>query len=127
MTSTESTVFQAGEVFRSLLADEAAATRKYLEYKKKTGEWSAHRQMIRDRITGLTGNAPVVKIGDEVVLTFAPKDQFSGTRFAAEYPDLAAEFTRVRAESYLDVEALREAHPDLAARYTVKTFVNKVA
>lgn len=127
MTTPETTVFQAGEILRTLLADEAGATRKYLEYKRKTDEWSAHRKMIRDRIVKVTQGAPLVKIGDEVVLTYEPKDQFAGTRFAAEHPELVEEFTRVRAESYLDVEALRAEHPELADRFTVRVFLNKVA
>lgn len=123
----EPTVYRADETLRSLLADEAAASRKYLEYERKAAEWKKYRQGIRDKILAATEAAPIVKIGDEVVLTYAPKGQFSGTRFAAEYPALAEEFTRVRTESYLDTEALRAMHPDIAAKFTVRTFLNKAA
>lgn len=123
----EPTVYQAGEDLRNLLKDEAAATRKYLDYTHKADEWDKYRKGIRKKILAETGNAPTVKIGTEVVLTYAPKDQFSGTRFAAEYPTLVEEFTRVRAESYLDVDALRAAYPDIADRFTTRTFVNKAA
>lgn len=124
---SEPTVFHAQESLRKLLADEAAATRKYIEYKKKTAEWEAYRNGFRKAITEATGNAPMVKIGDEVVLTYAPKDQFAGTRFAAEYPALAEEFTRIRAIQELDVEALRQSHPDIADKFTSRVFVNKAA
>lgn len=126
-TPSGSIAFQAEESLRELLTAEAAATRKYLEYEKATKSWKDYRQGIRDKITAAVGNAPLVKIGDEVVLTYAPKDQFSGARFAAEYPTLAEEFTRDRVEKYLDTDALRAQHPDIAAQFTVRTFSNKAA
>jgi hypothetical protein len=126
-TPLEPSVFQAEESLRDLLVGEAAATRKYLEYKKAADSWEDYRRGIRKQIAAATGNAPIVKIGDEVVLTYALKGQFSGTRFAAEYPALAAEFTRVQAKEYLDTDALRAEHPDIADQFTVRTFVNKAA
>lgn len=119
-------VFNGDEKLRVLLTDESVAQRKYLEYKRKADEWEKYRNGIRRKITGVTGNAPIVKIDGEVVLTFNPKDQFSGTRFAAEYPALAEEFTRPRTVEEIDVEALREQYPDIADKFVVRVFTNKV-
>jgi hypothetical protein len=122
----EPTAFQAPEMLRKLLQDEAIATAKYLEYKAKADEWEKYRNTYRTTIRTIVGDAPIVKIGDEVVLTVAPKGQFSGTRFAAEFPTLAEEYMRVQTKLVLDVEALAADHPDIAKRFTVVTFTNKI-
>lgn len=124
--TTETTVYQGDEKLRAMLREEAAATAKYLEYKKTAEEWEKWRNGKRAAIAALTGNAPIVKIGDLVVATRTVKDQFAGKRFADEYPTLAEEFTRVRSVAELDVDALREAHPDLVAKFSTVTFTNKV-
>lgn len=122
----EPKAFQAPEMLRKLLRDEAIATGKYLEYKAKADEWEKYRNQFRTTIRAITGDAAIVKIGDEVVATSTPRDQFSGTRFAAEYPTLAEEYTRVRTKLELDVEALAADHPEIAKRFTVVTFTNKL-
>jgi hypothetical protein len=120
-------VFQAPEALRKMLSDEAIATAKYLEYKAKAAEWEKYRNQFRASINLVTGGARIVKIGNEVVATSTPKDQFSGGRFAAEYPTLHEEYLRVHSVLELDVEALRQDHPEIADRFTVVTFTNKVA
>lgn len=129
MTTTEPvdpSVFNGDEKLKRLLTDEAVAHRKYREYQRKADEWEKYRNGIRRQITAVTGSAPIVKVDGEVVLTFNPKDQFSGTRFAEEYPALAEEYTRERTTMELDVEALRSAHPEIASKFTVRVFTNKV-
>lgn len=120
-------VYHGNQGLKQRLEAEAAATRKYLEYQHKADEWKKYRDGLRSEILAITGNAPIVKVDGVPVLTSTPKSQFSGTRFAAEYPGLAEAFTVPRTVMEIDVEALRSRHPDIAAKFTTHAFTNKLA
>lgn len=120
-------VYNGGEELRKALADEAAATREYLKFKRKADEWEVYRNKLRAQIREATGNATTIKIAGVLVLTDTFKDQFAGARFAAEHPSLAEEFTVPRTVMEIDVEALRARHPDIATKFTTRAFTNKLS
>ena len=120
-------VKQLDPAVKHFLEAEAAATRKLKELATNVKSWESYRNVQRIAIRQHLDGASIGKIGDEIVVTDEPKDQFSGKAFEKEYPSLFQEFTRVKATEYLDVEALVAEHPDIAAKFTVRTFVNKAA
>lgn len=116
-----------GQLLRRLLDEEKLGTRKFLEYKKKADEWDAYRKQRRASVQRFMGSATTLKIGELVAAVSEPKDQFSGAKFAAEYPALFAEFQRVNTVLALDVEALKAEYPELVEKFTVHTFLNKAS
>jgi hypothetical protein len=63
------------------------------------------------------GDAHAATIFGEVVVTYQPINRFRTTQFAEDNPVLYKEFTRPRLVDEFDVEAFREAHPNLYALY----------
>lgn len=124
---SEENVKQLDPAIKVYLDSEAAATRKLKELAANVKSWENYRNTQRKLIRELLGGATVGKIGDEIVVTDEPKDQFSGKAFQTEYPSLHQEFLRIKSVEYLDVEALRSEHPEIAGKFTVSVFVNKVA
>jgi hypothetical protein len=116
-----------GVLLRRLLEEERLATVNYLKFKKKAEEWDKYRQDRRAAIRRIMGTATTVKIGELPVAVSEPTATFSGKAFGAEYPTLNEEYTLVRAQQYLDVDRLRQDHPDIAAKFTVSTFLNRLA
>ena len=124
---TEENVKQLDQASIMILENEAAATRKLKLLNDSVKEWEAYRNTQRAKIREMMGGATVGKIGDKVVVTDQPKDQFSGRRFETEYPSLHQEYLRVKATEYLDVEALLADHPEIAGKFVTRTFLNKTA
>jgi hypothetical protein len=116
-----------GVLLRRLLEEERMATVNHLKFRKKAEEWEKYRADRRAAIRRIMGAATTVKIGELPAVVSEPKDQFSGKAFAAEYPTLHEEYTLVQAVKVLDVERLRQDHPDIAAKFTVSTFLNRLA
>ena len=110
---------------KKILDNEAVATRKLSELAKNVKSWEKYRSDQRTLIRKALDGATIGKIGD--VVTDEPKDQFSGKKFEAEYPALYEEYLRVRAVQELDVESLVADHPEIAAKFQVRTFLNKAA
>lgn len=116
-----------GVLLRRLLKEERMATVNHLKFKKKAEEWEKYRADRRAAIRRIMGTATTVKIGELPAVVSEPTATFSGKAFSAEYPALNEEYTMVRAQQYLDVERLRQDHPDIAAKFTVSTFLNRLA
>lgn len=115
------------QVVRDALAADRVASGKIREAGKQLQEWKAYREKQRDIVRQALGGHGAGRFHGELLVTNEPKDQYNGTEFAKQYPELALEFTKTKEQEYMDWEAAAEKYPEIVAKFQVSTFVNKTS
>jgi hypothetical protein len=93
---------------------------KWLQYREMAANYADLGRRLKRLETELrneVGDAVAATIFGEVVVTYQPIDRFRTTQFADDNPVLYKEFTRPRLVDFFDVEAFKEAHPNLYSQY----------
>lgn len=83
--------------------------------------WKERMEIVRQRITAVMGDAELGTVNGMEAVHFGYRDQFNGTEFKKQYPNLYHTFSREMTETKLDTEWLRQARPDLYRQFQVRT------
>lgn len=81
-----------------------------------------YMEEFKAQVWNLSKGAPALYLNGRQVATQKRNGAFVYSEFAAEHPDLVAEFTRYRTREEFDEDAFRGAYPVLHASYRAKKF-----
>ena len=96
------------------------------EAKANMQGWAAEYNRLKREVTDTLGDAHAGTVNGEKVIYFRPKDQYAVTRLEKDYPDLVEHFKEARVTYEVDMDRFRAQHPDIAALYRVRAFVERV-
>ena len=96
------------------------------EAKAQILAWTKHYNKVKTELMQTLGDAFAGTVDGEKVVLYRPKDQYATGRLESDYPDLVPHFKRLQVQEVLDMEAFKAQHPDIAEKYRVRAFVERV-
>lgn len=84
--------------------------------------WQTEADRLRSKLEEIIGDAYALTIDGVKVITNRPTVRYAEARIKQDFPDLVQHFTKPTFQEKFDVGAFAAAHPDIAARYRVRSF-----
>jgi hypothetical protein len=84
--------------------------------------WQVEANRLRAKLEEIIGDAYALTIDGVKVITNRPTVRYAEARIKQDFPDLVQHFTKPTFQEKFDVGAFAAAHPDIAARYRVRSF-----
>lgn len=82
--------------------------------------WQERRRMVQERIAEAMGDSVLGTVNGRDAVHYDWVQQFNGSAFAKEYPDMARVYTHSVMVDKLDLDALRRSRPDLYRQFQTR-------
>lgn len=106
-----------GQMSLDNLADAVAGVR---ECQNMIAYWKQREDDLKAQIAEAMGDNTSGTVAGREVVVFETKNQFNGTAFKREYPDLARLYVHTVSKEEVDVDLLRHAQPAIYARFQTR-------
>lgn len=106
------------------LTEDEAMSNAWAQLRKATVARQAAQsaeELARALFDELIGDCDKITASGQELAVYRHDGRFSGKKFTDDLPHLAARYTKWRAESYLDEDALKIDHPMLFEQYRART------
>lgn len=82
--------------------------------------WTKRRELVKEQLTKLLGDAEVGTVNGEQVVFYEYQDRFNSTEFRKKYPDLFRVYSREVTKTEFDAAWLKSVRPDLYREFQVR-------
>jgi hypothetical protein len=99
----------------------AVAWARLRDAQRRADDAQKEVDLYRDRFDEIIGDRDHITADGRDVAFYRHDGRFSVKRFRNDMPHIAAQYTKIREETYLDEEALKTDHPYLYKQYRART------
>ena len=94
----------------------------WLNAQDAADRWQEHADALKRELMENMGGAHAGLVNGKKVITYRPSEKWATSRIMKDYPDMANHYMVERPRLELDVDAMRQQHPDIVNQYQVRQF-----